>query len=52
MVAEIYFKTLEEKGRVFLFDKNFLEQFIRECRERNIPVRNYKRKGYYEVIKG
>lgn len=52
MVAEVYFKTLDEKGRVFLFDKSFLEQFIMECRDRNIPVRTFKRKGYYEVIRG
>ncbi len=52
-IANVYFKVLNEKGRVFIQrDKRFLNDFIRECRERNIPVRNYKRKGYYEIIKG
>lgn len=51
-IADIYFKTLDEKGRIFIFDKSFLERFIVECRDRNIPVRNYKRKGFYEVRKG
>ena len=51
-VAEIYFTTLEKKGRTFIFDKRFLKDFIDECRSRNIPVRTFKRKGYYEVVRG
>ena len=50
--AEIYFKTLDTKGRLYITERSFLKGFIDECRGRNIPVRTFKRKGYYEVIRG
>ena len=53
MIMDRYFRQLNERGRVVITfdDKDFLEVFIKSCREKNISVRSYKRKYYFEVRK-
>ena len=49
-INEKYFEVLEESGVLYLFSNGeFLEEFIRQCRGRLIPVRTYKRKGFFEI---
>lgn len=52
-ISEKYFEVLEKSGVVYLFNNGeFLEEFISQCRNRVIPVRTYKRSGYFEIRRG
>ena len=52
-ISEKYFEVLEKSGVAYLFHNGeFMEEFIKQCRKRIIPVRTYKRSGYFEIRRG